>query len=642
MPLTSTSLHWSEGNSGGSDVNNGCRSLSKTSSHPNHFTSPDRSSSSSSSSRFAMARPRDATRDQRTASIKARFEWLKPWRTPQDCREGGLTLLYSMQDILARQASMHEPHAVRSTGISAASTTSSCPHQHFWPPPARGGGSVGREGSCSAADSGASSLDQRSRRGRGEHNSLFAGSAPCLRNDRLQEVPSPVDVERTPPSPVVETAATAALAATRTAMAPLLTPPLPLSSAASVPPMVPAIPHFEEVKAEQEMISQRQQHPHPRSEAARRLRRALANSDDDDAGSSGPHHPEASCAGGKCDQTARPGDSRHHPCLRDEWDCSDGSEDELQSPLRRRNAASGFTDEVSEKDRKTSCGDGGHLACVPGDTLHQRYTLLKVLGVGRSSRVWLAADLEQCSLARRQLIRELGEGEVRRLFRTSERPMFVAIKVFRCDTVCAESALYELQLSTFVKENVQQQQRCAPPSASYSASLPPSLTAVAPAGDGHGEHLQESSDREKCGTSWPRDGAAGRTRVSLVSPVVPRLPTSSTPRSCPSTEVAGVAPSDNVAFARSAAACTTARDLSSRLTTLHHAFAVEGAFGIHHCLVMDVLGAGVDRAINEAHLDGLPSAVARSIMQSSLQGAGSAGGLPYYSYESEAGEPSLR
>ncbi|CBZ23059.1 uncharacterized protein [Leishmania mexicana MHOM/GT/2001/U1103] len=618
MSLPSMSTHWSEGDNGGGSLGGSRRSLSKGSAYPNHFLSLDLSSTSG----YPVGFSRDVTSDRRATGTNASFGWLQPWRTPQDCREGGVALLYSMQEVLenvrqARKTSMSELYAVRATGSPAASTTSLCHSQQLCPPRAgtRGSsddaegrcGSVGEKSSCSAPGSRTSSVGRRRQRDRGERNVSLAKAVPSPCADSVQGI-----------EPATTTV-------TQAAVAQLATPPRPFSSSAPVPPIVPLIPHFAEVKTEQELIHQRQQqqHPHPRSEAAQRQRRALANSDDDDDdddAARNPHHPDASYPSGGCDQTARPGDSRHRPGMSVEWSCSDSNGDGPESPAQRRND-SGVSaddddadtsdvhhgkdealDEEEEEDRlsETDFGEGGHLACVPGDTLHQRYTLLKALGVGRSSRVWLAVDLEQCSLARCQVIRELGEREVRRLFRTLERPMFAAIKVFRCDPVSADCATYERKLSSLIHENVtrrrrqprHRQQRRPPTPASPSASLPSSPTAAPAACDDHGGDLEESSDGGENSTSWPRDGAAGRSdRADVASPA-----------------------------SASATACAAAKAFSRRLTTVRDAFTVEGVFGTHQCLVMDVLGASVDRAINEAHLDGFPSAVARSIMRASLQG----------------------
>ncbi|TPP49228.1 Protein kinase domain family protein [Leishmania donovani] len=510
MSLPSMSLHWSEGDNGGGSLGGSRRSFSKGSIYRHHFLSLDHSSARD----VAVGLSRDVTNDRRATGTSAGFEWLQPWRTPQDCREGGVALLYSMQEVLenvrrARKTSLSELYAARGAGSPAASTTSLCHPQHLCPPRAATSGSsddaegrcgsVGEKSSCSAAGSRTSSVDRRRQRDRGERNVSVGKGVRSASDDSVQGIELATEVGRVAFSPPLQTATAAA---------------------ASVPPIVPVIPRFSE-----------------------RRRCALANSDDDDDDAArSPHHPDASCPSGGCDQTARPGDSRHRPGMSVEWSGSDSNGDEPEALAQRRHASgvSADDDDVDtsnvhhgkdeerdeEEDRlsETDFGEGGHLACVPGDTLHQRYTLLKALGVGRSSRVWLAVDLEQCSLARCQLIRELGEREVRRLFRTLERPMFVAIKVFRCDPAYADCATYERAAT---------EERTA------------------------------------------RHGLVTKLRATA---------------------------------------------FSGRLTTVRDAFAVEGAFGTHQCLVMDVLGAGVDRAINEAHLNGFPSAVARSIMQSSLQG----------------------
>ncbi|GET85429.1 protein kinase, putative [Leishmania tarentolae] len=581
------SLPWREGNNGGDRH----RSFSNSSIDRTESLSLDCSSTNGDVIGFS----RDMSNGRRASRTNVSFEWLQPWRTPQDCREGGVAILYTVQEVLAtvrqvRKTNMGELYAVRTTGSSSASTTGLRHPQHLdLPRVANGGGGS----SSSSAGGRMGSVSQRSQR-----NVSFAERVPSGSNDKVQGREPATAVEAAPP---------------------LDTPPPPFASAAAVPPIVPAIPRFEEVTTEQELIHRRQQllqQPHPRSEAAHCKCRALVNSDDDEDTARSPRHPGGSCPSGGCDRTARPGDLRHRPGMNLEWTFSDSNGEELESLTQRRNASGVSTDEddadasgvynrehealVEEADRlsETDFGEGGHLDCMPGDTLHQRYTLLKALGVGHSSRVWLAVDLEQCSLARSQLIRELGEREVRRLFMKSEQPMFVAIKVFRCDPMYADWVTYESKLTTLIHESLrwrwqqqQQQQRCPFTRASHSASLPFSPTAMPAACDGHGGDLHESSDVGENSVASHLDGAAGRTRPH---------PTSSTP--C------------------SATTCATAKAFSRRLATVRDAFTVDGAFGTHHCLVMDVLGASVDRAINEAHLDGFPSAVARTIVQSALQG----------------------
>ncbi|KAG5487426.1 hypothetical protein CUR178_08512 [Leishmania enriettii] len=342
MPLPSPSAHWSEGVNG--DVAFGdC----------NRPLSLDLSSFSS----FAVGLSRDMTNGLHAAGTGSSFQWLQPWRTPQDCLEGGLGLLYSMREMLehaqrARHRSVNELYAVHATEGSAVSTANSCRCGSSGLPRAGSGGnsssssdnagcpntplslSVRRSGhralrlmsKCddadgSAAGSRTSSVGQRSRRGGGEHGVSLLESSPSTAEGSVQEVEPAGAVEEVTP------------------------PRVPEASVASVPPVVPVIPRFEEVKRGQELTQQRLQqqlslHPHPRSDAARRKSRASINSNDDD-GAHSPHHPD-----GKCDQTARPGDLRRRPGTSLELGFSDGNGDEPPySPQRRHTASASAQDD---------------------------------------------------------------------------------------------------------------------------------------------------------------------------------------------------------------------------------------------------------------------------------------------------------
>lgn len=520
-------------------------------------------------------------------------------------------------------------------------------------------------------------------------------------------------------APSTSTAGAAAAAAAASGKIPTVAP-LRVVAPLATPPLVPAIPHFDALRMEQEVLRQQhqllqQQHPHPRSEAAQRRQRALMHSDDDDGASADGDEDEDAYGnaaassnshngpGWECDQTARPGVSRAPPQQGAAVPASRVPSAHLQPPnansnvsisdgdgvggyrhgqgaapvpaaaasagagvtseprLRHDDAAglgdyfSGDSDDVvddegeddDEDDRfsETNFDEGGHLACVPGDSLHQRYTLLKPLGVGRSSRVWLAVDSEQCSLARRQLIHQLGEREVRRLFRPAERPLFVAIKVFRCDAMYADCAMYEAKLSTFVKESVrrrlslQQQHQsyqehasrrpnkvdagtdslpaspttaaAAAAVAAYAVPLTAALATARGSSPTHGapQHHHNDSAHVEGGSSTPPPRPQGGTS----SAEAPALALRPRRRSSSSSTQSGTGLS-------ASSVGDAVRTFSDRLTTFRDAFTVEGAYGTHHCLVMDVLGAGVDAAINEAHLSGFPSAIARSILRASLQG----------------------
>ncbi|KAG5508692.1 hypothetical protein JIQ42_08481 [Leishmania sp. Namibia] len=355
MPLPSPSTHWSEGVNGDGAFGGCHRPFSKGSSHINRPLSLDLSSFSS----FAVGLPRDMINGLHAAGTGSSFEWLQPWRTPQDCLEGGLGLLYSMREMLehaqrARQRSVNELYAMHATEGSAVSTANSCRCGSSGPPRAGSGGSSSSssdnagcpntplslsvrrsshralrlmskcdDADGSAAGSRACSVGQRSRRGGGEHRVSLLESSPSTGKGSVQEFEPAGAVEEVTPPRVSE------------------------ASAASVPRVVPVIPRFEEVKRGQELTRQRLQqqlslHPHPRSDAARRKRRASINSnDDDDDGAHSPHHPD-----GKCDQTARPGDLRRRPGTSLELGFSDGNGDEPPySPQRRHTASASARDD---------------------------------------------------------------------------------------------------------------------------------------------------------------------------------------------------------------------------------------------------------------------------------------------------------
>ncbi|KAG5488144.1 hypothetical protein LSCM1_08213 [Leishmania martiniquensis] len=325
MPLSTTSAHGSEGDGG---LGGRHRACSNGSGHLNRPLSPDLSSDSS----LAVSHPRSVTYSRRAAGASSSFEWLKPWRTPQDCLEGGLALLYSMQETLenvrrARQAAGGELNDVHVTEHPAASTASPCQHLPPFFPRAEGGGGSSSSDSASCqstllslsayssthrerrpmlkcggadgteANSGTSSagkcsnnnsnLQQRhSERSGGEPRALPLEGSLSLGNDSALEGEAAVAVEEVTPTCVTE------------------------APAASVPSMVPAIPHFEELQREREVICQRLQerlrrHPHPRSEAAQRKHRtSISSNDSDNDGARSSRYP-----GGKYDQTARPCDA---------------------------------------------------------------------------------------------------------------------------------------------------------------------------------------------------------------------------------------------------------------------------------------------------------------------------------------------
>ncbi|KPI84467.1 putative protein kinase [Leptomonas seymouri] len=589
------------------------------------------------------------------------LDWLKPWRTPQDGR-GGFALLCSMQEILcnvqrARLSSMKEvysPLCSRSGSVSnrlvdtwdgnaslsstlrlsmrrgnrrprlTASTTA----------PATGaeGGGAGEVLNSSVTSMGSTSksatlMDYMLSDGRmwqTSHMWLDDSTLPRPTTDTARsssdhagelrqrpaqgrrDAPPLCDVEAPPPQRSAAAAVEGGGGAAR-----------PAASTGVVPP----IPHFEElqaIQAELQRLQQANPSHHPRSEAAQRRLRLLTHSSDEDSaheeadtrydGSPGAHLQVTAClTPGTGSGTARPAPPPP-PQFNSTVNCSDADESSSPSSSPRQEHGLYCDDRLSLTDAEdeedvsdcmsvTNFGEDGHLACVPGDTLHGRYTLLQVLGVGRSSRVWLAADLEQCSHTRRHLIRELGEREARRLFRPSEHPMFVALKVFRCGAMYTDCATYEAKLSAFVKDSVKLRPLRllrSPPSSLMSPLISPTSVKAST-------------------TPSPTGGSSSGDRGPAARPCVGR------PRANSSTPFVG-SPSPRLPAPGNATRTAGISHPSQRLSTFRDQFAVEGQYGTHQCLVMDVLGSGIDTAINETHLAGFPSEVARSILLSSLQG----------------------
>ncbi|KPA73778.1 putative protein kinase [Leptomonas pyrrhocoris] len=698
MSAGSVRTGWRNGES--SPVDAAAQNGSTNHSSPLHHSSPNSTAFHSfNTAPSPSSDPRTSTSsgDTQKQVSAHRFDWLQPWRTPQDCREGGLALLDSMHEILlnvqrARLSSVHAVYAplhgsVGSASARLADTLDDSVNASFTlrlsmrsnrrrsrrateaaAGAEEGEGDVSSNGDVNVVSTpgGATLIDYMLSGSRARLAShMWLDDATPLQPSTTTEVADEANGDNSktngdihaqpslneravaflhtaaPPPPLppqllqqptsqATTAAASVVEGSNCFALPDMLPSSPSAPGeakaalhAPATDTVPPIPRFDELKVVQEALQQHQQAhqpPHPRSVAAQQQRRrawgghsSTEEEDDDEGGDPEDNAHEASHDG--CPQaTARPvpppppppmlfpgNDAHHH-------DGDEHSSTSLNSPPGHeadRCASLSLTDVEAEEEEEDSIGDdlsdhmsatnfgeGGHLACVPGDTLHNRYSLLKALGVGRSSRVWLAADMEQCSLARRQLIRELGEREARRLFRPNERPMFVAIKVFRCGATYTDCATYEAKLSTFIQDSVRLRQLRAlrsPPSNSFSLLVSPTSA----------RHSRAGRSRANSNTSF------------TVSPPDAFISPGST------SNVLGISSASGFGHA---SASPTGSLLRQRLTTFRDAFAVEGAYGTHRCLVMDVLGSGVDKAINETHLSGFPSEVARAILRSTLQG----------------------
>ncbi|KAH9577784.1 Protein kinase domain [Trypanosoma melophagium] len=235
-----------------------------------------------------------------------------------------------------------------------------------------------------------------------------------------------------------------------------------------------------------------------------------------------------------------------------------------------------YEDEVEEEVKsEENFGEEGHLTCVPGDVLHNRYVLVRQLGCDHNSRLWLAVDLDQCSMTRRRLLRELDEQRRRMYFSSLDRPLFVAIKVFRCGATYQRYAEHEFMILTYIKEfqKVDRLQQLV--------SLPPS-TVLSREFSLLGLPQENTSD---CGS--PAIYSEGR-RSSL-------------------------------SHYPSHIEETTSIPIGGRITSIRAYFTHSGSFGLHHCIVMNLVGSSVNTVINETGFQGVSENVTRNIIRSTLQ-----------------------
>ncbi|CAD2221231.1 serine/threonine-protein kinase SRPK1 [Angomonas deanei] len=338
---------------------------------------------------------------------------------------------------------------------------------------------------------------------------------------------------------------------------------------------VPAIPRFSTLVEEKEALMkhiERESLPHPR------------DTNSSEKGRESEFSPLRYGSVEPLSHTARPtGDAMSHSSfLSGSQELRSGEESpplEGMDSLEREEVEEAEYEEFEEENAsEQNFGEGGHLACVPGDSLFNRYTLIRQLGVGRSSRVWLAVDQEQCAVSRRQLIKELGEEEVRRLYNPREKPLFVAIKIFRCGETYSDCALYESGVLKYINE-----------------------------------YIRVKSMQKRFTLNIGRSHRSSAAETPLRS--------SSNPTSPPRAKFGSNA-LDNSLTTNSSADRQLDAIISyhQRITCMKGYFSVDGEYGTHNCLVMDVVGAGVDAAINEAELKGLPLEIVSSILISALEG----------------------
>ncbi|EAN98525.1 putative protein kinase [Trypanosoma cruzi] len=219
-------------------------------------------------------------------------------------------------------------------------------------------------------------------------------------------------------------------------------------------------------------------------------------------------------------------------------------------------------------------GKEGHLACVPGDVIHNRFALICQLGCGRSSRVWLAVDLVQCSVSRRRLISNLDDHQLCMHFSSLVQPLFVAIKVFRCGLMYEERAESEALLLAYIREFKK------------------------------AEWLQRQF-------SLPRFNVESSEMSTLNTSTAPIANVSSAMFSGHSLFSENDSRSSGAWIAQSSGVC--------RVSFMRDQFSHRGAFGVHHCIVLDVMGASLDTFMDGRRPEGIPASIASSIIRSVLE-----------------------
>ncbi|RNF18441.1 putative protein kinase [Trypanosoma conorhini] len=224
---------------------------------------------------------------------------------------------------------------------------------------------------------------------------------------------------------------------------------------------------------------------------------------------------------------------------------------------------------------KNCFGKNGYLACVPGDVFQNRFALVRQLGCGRSSRVWLAVDLHQFTVSRRQLIREIDEHQLCMHFSSLDQPLLVAIKVFRCGSMYEELAEREALVLAYIREFKKavwlQRQVSLPFSGvdSHEMSTVHTLPA-APTGDG------SPANFSGCSRHSEGDSQSNSEEVTL-----------------PST--------------------------AGHLPSMRDRFTHQGASGVHHCIVMDAMGVSLEEFVGERGPGGVPVSAASGIIRSVLE-----------------------
>lgn len=295
-----------------------------------------------------------------------------------------------------------------------------------------------------------------------------------------------------------------------------------------------------------------------------RRRKFEVHSDDDDNDSAAM--PEVV-------ETARPAESGKRFCLGSSASghvFDDDDDDEEEDWTDREETAVGDGKNEIHLERK----EEGHLACIPGDVLHNRYLLVCQLGCGCSSRVWLAVDLDKRTTKPCQPVRECDEHQQDARFSFLNRSLFVAIKVFCCGSQFAKCAEHEALMLTFIKERrrVEELQRLM--SFNYSsAPLDKTVTRLLP---------HESSAHGALGTSFGSSCLAASE--------------------CDSDETVWWLPP------------------VTRIPLIRERCRHQGRLGVHHCIVMDAMGSSVDTIMGVTRLQGLPADHARIIVRSALEG----------------------
>jgi serine/threonine protein kinase len=229
--------------------------------------------------------------------------------------------------------------------------------------------------------------------------------------------------------------------------------------------------------------------------------------------------------------------------------------------------------------------EGGYLPCVNGDELSAgKYTLVRELGRGESSKVWLAklvpptlTQQHSDHVMRPRPDNEDSEdlrGRASPLKGTTDPARLVAVKIYRCEDRLRDSMEYERSLMAFVGR------RCA-----HILG-----------------HKRAVADAVEPGT--PR-------RNNKSSPNLPSSPKSARKPAARAVDAdrsidSSVASSRTTSFVRQRTISPSSAARHFGICGLRDDFVHSGPHGTHPCLVFDVLGPPVDWLMKEFDFQGIP------------------------------------